>query len=100
MGHQAKRIGNPNKIVKTVKEPKKLYLTVNSHQKVTSEILFYCIFQKWDQSDVDSQKLYKELLENLKYHDLSKIDSIKTYDFSTLIQHFLTRNYDLGFFRL
>jgi hypothetical protein len=26
----------------------------------------------------------KELLENLKYHDFSKIDSIKTYDFSTL----------------
>ena len=26
----------------------------------------------------------KELLENLKSHDFSKIDSIKTYDFSTL----------------
>jgi hypothetical protein len=26
----------------------------------------------------------KELLENLKSHDVSKIDSIKTYDFSTL----------------
>ena len=26
----------------------------------------------------------KELLENLKSHDFSKIDSVKTYDFSTL----------------
>ena len=38
----------------------------------------------------------KELLANLKSHDFSKIDSIKTYDFSTLyttiIQQFLTTN--------
>jgi hypothetical protein len=26
----------------------------------------------------------KELLENFKFRDFSKIDSIKTYDFSTL----------------
>jgi hypothetical protein len=29
-------------------------------------------------------KNFKELLENLKSHGISKIDSIKTYDFSTL----------------
>jgi hypothetical protein len=29
-------------------------------------------------------KSSKEILENLKSHDFSKIDSIKTYDFSTL----------------
>jgi hypothetical protein len=31
-----------------------------------------------------SRTLKKELLENLKSHIFSKIDSIKTYDFSTL----------------
>jgi hypothetical protein len=59
------------------------YYTANSYQRVTSEILFYCICQKWCQSDVDSQ-YSKELLENLKSCGFSKIHSIKTYDFSTL----------------
>jgi hypothetical protein len=46
-------------------------------QSTASEIVFHCIFQKWCQSDVDSQKL-QELLKNLKSRGFSKIDSIKT----------------------
>jgi hypothetical protein len=34
-----------------------LYYSINGYQRVTSEILFHCIFQKWSQSDVDIQKL-------------------------------------------
>jgi hypothetical protein len=44
----------------------------------------WCAYSRSCVNQIWVLKNWKELLENLKAHNFSKIDSIKTYDFSTL----------------
>ena len=58
---------------------------IDSCQGATSEVLWNYICQKWCKSKEDSKlKNSKELLVNLTSQNLSHINNIKTYDFSTL----------------
>ena len=56
---------------------------IDSYKRATSDVLWNYICQKWSKSNVDSEKLYKELLVILKSQNLSH----NIWLFNTLHDH-------------